>query len=354
MGTNILAEPQREKSGATTFAKYDYQYHWALCKLIDKQMEKNEFAIFIELHEDVVVSNGLDSKTATFEFNQIKNIQKTYTAENLVKIDKQEKNSVLGKLLLSVTNKIYSKQVVAINLVSSGGFSLPTKKNLQLEIISTGDLSDACLASLKQSLSDEISINEIPSGLGFIVPKMKIDNHREYGISKIAELVNSMYPNSMCNPVSIYRSLIDELHIKGSISDDYSNWDMLVEKKGITSRKLIDTISVYTKDSSIDDVVMIGKEILTEMGFFTLKRNAILLMVRKIAMMRLGANDRLDIEKMNIIQTIIENEKNKYIDSPTIDFFNAAKAIVQAGGGRNLFQNEDDISAYIIHELAVL
>ncbi|MDF2413938.1 DUF4297 domain-containing protein [Aeromonas sp. 1HA1] len=354
MGTNILAEQQREKSGATTFAKYDYQYHWALCKLIDKQMEKKEFAIFIEFHEDVLVSNGLDVSDATFEFNQIKNVQKKYTPENLVKIDKDSNNSVLGKLLLSVKDKMYSKQVIAVNLVSSGGFSLPMKKDLQLEIISTGDLSDSCLATLKQSLSDEIKINEIPSNLGFIVPKMKIDNHREYGISKIAELVNSIYPSSMCNSVSIYRSLIDELHIKGSITEDYSDWDMLIEKKGITSKKLMDTISVYTKDASIDEIVLIGKDILAEMGFFTLKKNAISSIVRTIAMTKVSASDRLDIEKSKIINLAIENEKNKYINSPTIDFFNAIKGLMEMGSDSALFKNEDEISAYIIYELATL
>ena len=49
MDDNPLAEKQREIKGAETFGKYDYQYHWALCRLLEKHQEKTEYAIFVEL-----------------------------------------------------------------------------------------------------------------------------------------------------------------------------------------------------------------------------------------------------------------------------------------------------------------
>ncbi|MBK8816696.1 MAG: DUF4297 domain-containing protein [Methylococcaceae bacterium] len=72
MNNNPLAVPQREKSGAITFGKYCYQYHWALCRVIDSQMDNTEYALFMELHEDVVIANSLDVNIARFEFNQVK------------------------------------------------------------------------------------------------------------------------------------------------------------------------------------------------------------------------------------------------------------------------------------------
>jgi hypothetical protein len=56
---NPLASAQRECSGAITFAKYEYQYHWALCRIIEEQRKINEFAIFMEYHEDVVIANSV-------------------------------------------------------------------------------------------------------------------------------------------------------------------------------------------------------------------------------------------------------------------------------------------------------
>lgn len=46
-------EPKREKSGSDTFRKYNYQYHWAFCRILDEHEAGNEFALFIEEHEDV-------------------------------------------------------------------------------------------------------------------------------------------------------------------------------------------------------------------------------------------------------------------------------------------------------------
>ena len=36
MGTNPLGVSQRENKGAETFGKYEYQYHWALCRIIEE------------------------------------------------------------------------------------------------------------------------------------------------------------------------------------------------------------------------------------------------------------------------------------------------------------------------------
>ena len=69
---NPLADQQREKKGAETFGKYDYQYHWAFKKLLDEHRQKKEYAIFVEFHEDVIFANSLQKETAEFEFYQVK------------------------------------------------------------------------------------------------------------------------------------------------------------------------------------------------------------------------------------------------------------------------------------------
>jgi hypothetical protein len=153
MNNNPLAVPQREKSGATTFGKYEYQYHWALCKVIDSQMNNSEYALFMELHEDVVIANSLDINVARFEFNQVKNIATPkYNIDNLTKIKKGEKNSVIGKLIQSASDKAFSKKIDQINLVASCNFDLGQNNELELEIITIGDLHKDSIDKLKASL----------------------------------------------------------------------------------------------------------------------------------------------------------------------------------------------------------
>ena len=82
---NPLAKSQREKIGADTFADYLYQYHWALYRAVQEHGKEKEYAIFIELHEDVVVANSLDGDAATFEFNQVKTTKRKFSVTELCK-----------------------------------------------------------------------------------------------------------------------------------------------------------------------------------------------------------------------------------------------------------------------------
>ncbi|MBG5689166.1 DUF4297 domain-containing protein, partial [Pseudomonas aeruginosa] len=76
-GRNPLAAAQRERAGAQTFEKYEYQYHWALCRILGAHENSDDYVVFIELHEDVVLATSTDESLARFEFNQIKNVNAT-------------------------------------------------------------------------------------------------------------------------------------------------------------------------------------------------------------------------------------------------------------------------------------
>ncbi|MBS3865275.1 DUF4297 domain-containing protein [Proteus mirabilis] len=89
MSKNPLAEAQRESAGASTFGKYNFQFHWALCEIIKKHKSKNEYALLIEYHEDVVIASSLDPENAQFEFYQVKNQGATYTPSSLTKRKEQ-------------------------------------------------------------------------------------------------------------------------------------------------------------------------------------------------------------------------------------------------------------------------
>ncbi|WP_311775923.1 dsDNA nuclease domain-containing protein, partial [Serratia marcescens] len=104
MGNNILGHAQRENSGATTFGKYNFQYHWALCKIIEKHKSNSDYALLIEHHEDVVIADSLYGCSAKFELFQVKNTAKPFTSDALTKREegaKGPKSSILGKLLSS-------------------------------------------------------------------------------------------------------------------------------------------------------------------------------------------------------------------------------------------------------------
>ena len=100
---NPLAVAQRETAGASTYGKYEYQYHWALGRILDEHSNSTDYIVFVELHEDVVYCSSINESKAQFEFNQVKNKSTTkYTNKSLTKRTRKDPNSVLGKMLLGI------------------------------------------------------------------------------------------------------------------------------------------------------------------------------------------------------------------------------------------------------------
>lgn len=248
MNNNPLSNSQREKSGSNTLENYDFQYHWALCKIIDEHQNHNQYAIFMEYHEDVVFADNLDKSHAKFEFIQVKNSTQQkpspFTVDAMVKRD-GDKNSILGKLIQS-SQKLETSRLKSVSLVASQGFNIKLKEaELQLEIIKLGDICDESLEVLKNSISSELSTS-LPLTINFIKPRLQSLNQYHLVIGKFAELINQLFPNTPTNVTGIYRTLHDELLRKGTCSFDYLDWADALQNKALTSDKVSSVIQVFT------------------------------------------------------------------------------------------------------------
>jgi hypothetical protein len=247
--TNPLLEPQREKSGASTMDKYRYQYHWALYKVLSEHQARKEYAVFVELHEDVVICDSLDSTKAKFELNQVKTTNKNISHNELVKLKEKVKGtSVLSKLVCNSHGKAYSDKIKFLNLVSVYPFTLELKKEgLTLEKITLEDLSDSQLKKLEEAIEDELGKGiSLPSNLQFIVSNLSEKNYQNDVIASISKLISELYPEALFNPIEIYRLLIDELNNKGIVTYDFTKWEDLISKKALTSTTITRVINSFT------------------------------------------------------------------------------------------------------------
>ena len=254
---NPLFDGQREKSGSTTFDKYSFQYHWALYRVISNHVDQEEYAVIIELHEDVVVSNSLEVDKAKFEFNQIKTNKTPFNTYQLVGKKKSGK-SVLGKLINGVSGKPYNHLIETLNLVSSNKFKLElAKKNVELKIIRQEDLSSKQISDLEKELKKEIGIEELPTNLRFVISDIPDSNYQAILIGTIAKLISSLFPDSYTNAENIYTTLIDDLYRKGKLTYDFTKWDELIKNKALTSIEVTKVINDFT---NIKDEVKIETE----------------------------------------------------------------------------------------------
>jgi hypothetical protein len=232
-------DSKREKSGSETFRKYNYQYHWAFCRMLDEHESGNDYALFLEEHEDVVIADSLNGTAVLFEFNQIKETNKKHTIVSLSTIDKKEKYSLIGKLGNGVGKKSYGNKVKKVNFVSTGGYSFAIhKKGFLLEVLKCGDLSgeelDTIIECLGNEVGDEIFIDNFLNNLAFVIPNLPAKSFDDVVEGRISKLINKIAPGCKCNPGYIYDCVIRDLYRKGENTFDYRDWTESLRKKAIT------------------------------------------------------------------------------------------------------------------------
>lgn len=349
MNENPLGTSQREASGSTTFSKYEYQYHWALCRIIDEQREAREYALFMEFHEDVVLANSLNREVAEFEFYQVKNIgSPKYNVNNLTKRT-GDKSSILGKLIDSALNKPFTSKITTINLVASCGYSLDQlDNNLNLEVLTVGDLSESAKKDLREKLSIELGVDDIPENLRFIVPTLGLNDQQDSVIGKISKLISDVFPNSHCDATKVYRALIDELHRKGVVSYDYNKWDDLLEKKALTSPKVTEAININITLPDIQRLLDEANEIAKEIGLTYLQKKQLKKNIEKIHIESVGFPTSLRLKVHKLISESLSCMKIKTTDLNTL-LTEVSESLPK--DLKNEIGNIDDVRDHIIYEV---
>ncbi|ASJ96123.1 DUF4297 domain-containing protein [Shewanella marisflavi] len=342
-------DAKREKAGSETFRKYNYQYHWAFCRMLDEHSDGNEYAIFVEEHEDVTLANSLDSQKALFEFNQIKEISSKSTVNTLSK-DKSNTASPLKKLADSVCNKEFSDKISNVNFVSTGGFSFDLhKKGLSFEVIKVGLLLKEEKEKILACISGIDKENILEEKLAFIIPELPEKGFDYVVEGKISQLINKRNPGCTYNSSSIYSCIIRDLQRKGENSFDYYDWDASLKKKAVTSRQVDEIITQHVKRKPDENLTAELIDILkNEYNLGSLRRRKIVSAFDRYYTAKLSSRD----SELNKVSVEIKEIINSNIDG----FSTAAEleAYVLAQGTellKNYFPSTEDFSGAFLYEL---
>lgn len=349
--SNPLFDSQREKAGSQTKDKYRYQYHWALYKVLTEHISRTEYAVFVEFHEDVVISNSLNSTKAEFELNQVKTTSKNMSLTELVKLKSKKKGtSVLSKLVSNVVDKPYASKIKDLNLVSLYPFTLElNKEGLKLNKITLDDLSESQLKKLETAIENELGVGTaLPKNLQFIVSDLSEKNYQNDVIASISKLITEIHSGSYYNPIDIYRILIDEINNKGVVTYDFAKWDELLSKKALTSVTINNVINDFTNIKDEAKLHAEFNEITNELGIGTIIRKKLKTSFDRYRLTRLGNSSVLQLEITNAIVELINNEitsgesEIKLLIEHVID--NLDKKYKQS------FSNNEDLTGAIICE----
>jgi hypothetical protein len=349
---NPLFDSQREKAGAKTFDKYSFQYHWALYRIISEHENSNEYAVIIELHEDVVISDSLDVSKANFEFNQVKTTSSSFNTHQLV-IKKKNGSSILGKLVQSVNGKPFSKQVNSLNLIATSKFTLELKKeDIELRTITKDDLSDKQLKELENELLKEIGISELPANIKFIISDIPDTNYQTFLIGAIAELINKIFPGSYSNAKDIYTLLIDELYRKGKVTYDFTKWDELLKDKALTSIQVTRVINEFTNLKDEAKIEAEFNSICSELSLKSIEAKRLKRSFSRYRRQRISNTSTLQMDTTKFFVKEIESNISKGVTELKELIENIQKVIPEKIGKQ--FSSKDEFTTALICEYIMM
>jgi len=343
----LAQDPQRETSGSDTHRKYNYQYHWALCRVLEAHENEDEYALFVECHDDVVITDSLNARTAKFEFNQVKETATKHTSGSL--FYKSGKNSVLAKLLLDSCTKSFADRIKNINLVSTGGFDLKLKKaNFNLDIIKVGHLEESELKTINEKLAKELPDIPLPDTLAFILPDLPPKDFRNAVKGRILTLLEKLAPNGNNDTVSIYRCLIEDLDQKGEETFDYLEWERALKKKAVTSSQVQSIIERNVKRTVDSDLTSSLNDVLKEYGFKSLQVRNLKHAFQRYYNRRLGTRNTVLIKFSEFVKEFELTHSGEFDEISKLEIAIRQALSVQI---KAEFTDENELIVAILYEL---
>ncbi len=342
-------DAKREKAGSETFRKYNYQYHWAFCRMLDEHSEGKEYAIFVEEHEDVTLANSLDGESALFEFNQIKEISAKSTISSLSK-DKKDSASPLKKLADSVCNKQFSDKILSVNFISTGGFSFELHKDgLSYDVIKVSCLSEDERAKVLESISEVDKDSVLENKLAFIVPELPAKGFDFFIEGKVSQLINMLSPGCTYNSSSIYDCIIRDLQRKGENSFDYREWEASLKKKAVTSRQLGEIINRHVNVKPDENLTAELLDILkSEYGLSSLERRNIKSAFNRYYTAKLSNRDSQLHKVSSTMKEIIEAKSGNFSTAKELEEYVFSK---EKKWAESYFPTREDFTGAFLYEL---
>jgi hypothetical protein len=257
---SLVSIAAREKSGADTSRRYDYQKNWALCQILEKHKTGDDYLFIFEHHDDVLM---LDSEIEPREvcFYQIKSKDSGHWSMSKLLERKRGKD---GTQLFSYVGKMYDNkikfqgQTKSLNFVSNARFNFnlkpvfASKPSLSKTTICAKEIEDDELSKIKDQLVAEHALKELPEFEDitfFIATDLSLGDHEKHTKGKLSDFLETTFSERNFKVGPIHRTVFDEIRRKNNYSEDINSFDELVKHKSIGRSRfeeILQTIGVQT------------------------------------------------------------------------------------------------------------
>lgn len=306
----IVTTPPREKSGARSSSRFDFQKNWVVSLILKFYLNDRKFLIVCDYHDDVVIfDDNIDPSEATFY--QIKTKGSGHWTLNSLLSRRKGKNdarlnSILGKLYANYIS--FDNHTESLNFVSNSGykFKLATGKlSLSLHEIECCNLANGEIKNLKKKITEECKYDctlPVNPPLFFKVTPLSVSDHSAHTKGKVADFLESILPGKKHPVTAFYRVLFDEVKRKTNYEYSPVDFDDLKNRKGISHEDMKKYMSSLQTDTDID-------ELWQEIREYLVKENLPAMMVRKIK----SSWDKYEIDRMDHSNDILQNLRREII-----------------------------------------
>jgi len=248
----IVQVAPREVSGSSSSNRSDYQQSWAFCLLLKLHRTGQDYLVFFDYHDDVVVLDSSSNPTA-MDFYQVKT-KKTgnWTATLLLKREKGAND----KLLNSIAGKMYANKIAfpaaakTLNFISNAQFSIKHKDNPNSPTVVAGfELAELCretLTEFSKTIQAEHELDYSP--LCDIITKfstdpLSLEAHVTHATGELANYLNGIKPDGKFATASGQRAIATAIARKTNHERTPATKDELIEAKGITRAEFEEMLS---------------------------------------------------------------------------------------------------------------
>jgi hypothetical protein len=258
----IVSVRPREKSGAISGSRFDFQKDWSICQLLQYHESQSDYVIIFDWQEDLIVMDS-EQNPNKVSFYQVKGKQSgNWTLNNLIKSEKDKD----GNPLLSIIGKLYDCkakfeiETFSLNFVSNARFNVKLEDKM-----SSISKDNICIVELLKSEKEEIkrkiisehnlNVDPIFEDISFLkVLDLSLDDSPTHTKGRISDFLDKLFHDRKFHVPSVYRMLFDEVRRRASYHKDILTYTDLITNKGIGRSQFERIIQATCINKDYDDI----------------------------------------------------------------------------------------------------
>lgn len=275
LASQLVDTPEREKAGADTASRYEFQTFWGLALLFQHHGPTADYAIVFEFHDDIALFDH-PSEPAQVRFYQVKS-KATAGGWTLPKLIERKKTAAQSAVTIkpSFLDRMYDNvakfdpNVLSVDFVSNQPCSFNAgKTEFRFKECANTDFAKI-VASIQAAYP---AATEAQVGLlGFRQTDLSLADAATHIKGKLHQFVCDNLGAVTFNLETVYKAIVDDCRRKSAFTGSYGDFAQIVRNKGVTRVDVQDWLDTIALEQRAPDWAAIAP-VLTDCPFLETRR----------------------------------------------------------------------------------